>query len=83
MGGGAVTDGAMAGGPASRDRPGRAKKEVKYFAESDVGEVDEEDDDDLFYWSSACFLSLRPQTFVHYLVHFLFITGDVGWFFYV
>lgn len=49
MGGGAVTDGAMAGGPASRDRPGRAKKEVKYFAESDVGEVDEEDDDDLFY----------------------------------
>ncbi|XP_068431670.1 DNA topoisomerase 2-beta [Clinocottus analis] len=35
-----------AAGGASRDRPGRAKKEVKYFAESDIGEID--DDDDMF-----------------------------------
>lgn len=30
----------------SRDRPGRAKKEVKYFDESDNG--GEDDDDDMF-----------------------------------
>ncbi|KAK9526135.1 hypothetical protein VZT92_014850, partial [Zoarces viviparus] len=33
-------------GAASRDRPGRAKKEVKYFVESDNAE--EDDDDDMF-----------------------------------
>ncbi|XP_037651139.1 DNA topoisomerase 2-beta isoform X2 [Sebastes umbrosus] len=33
-------------GAASRDRPGRAKKEVKYFVESDNG--GEDDDDDMF-----------------------------------
>lgn len=32
--------------PPSRDRPGRAKKEVKYFDESDNEEDD--DDDDMF-----------------------------------
>ncbi|KAM8840366.1 DNA topoisomerase 2-beta isoform 2-T2 [Spinachia spinachia] len=31
-------------GAASRDRPGRAKKEVKYFVESDNGEEDDFDD---------------------------------------
>ncbi len=30
----------------SRDRPGRAKKEVKYFDESD--DEEEDDDDDMF-----------------------------------
>ncbi|XP_059205625.1 DNA topoisomerase 2-beta isoform X1 [Centropristis striata] len=33
-------------GASSRDRPGRAKREVKYFVESDNGE--EDDDDDMF-----------------------------------
>ncbi|XP_061597159.1 DNA topoisomerase 2-beta [Cololabis saira] len=34
-------------GAASRDRPGRARKEVKYFNETD-NEEEEEDDDDMF-----------------------------------
>ncbi|KAM4539531.1 DNA topoisomerase 2-beta isoform 1-T1 [Odontesthes bonariensis] len=32
----------------SRDRPGRARKEVKYFHESDNEEDDNDDDDDMF-----------------------------------
>uniref|UniRef100_A0AAQ4QTZ6 DNA topoisomerase 2 n=1 Tax=Gasterosteus aculeatus aculeatus TaxID=481459 RepID=A0AAQ4QTZ6_GASAC len=38
------SNGPGATGAASRDRPGRAKKEVKYFVESDNGEEDDFDD---------------------------------------